>query len=356
VKSFQSVTICVINLNKVKKMKFIFELLIVLLFVGENNSWAMNLENPEPGSFHQGVPTRLELFPGNGEQLVMLPFPYATGFTEADMRHTTVVCENFACVLIDEEEGAAKQYAMVGPISTCFCIGVRMGDRSVVFHKFSDNSVENLVIFAKSTLNVTEDANKNDISVLIFANNSDIIDHFAEKHAGNTQEQEMAFIKTSIVSGLGVLESQVNCIFHKSNYKAIFTNSGELGQYVGANMSLLVDSKLHMQSISYIKEGFFLRSRFNGYSPTDFTKIDKRQLVPLIEDTRVKHARFSINVCFTQEEEDSAKYNTLPFRLALSNDEINEILDSLSRISSKEHFNSLRGSAELRNLGKKAVG
>jgi len=192
-----------------------------------------------------------------------LPFPY-TNLSGEGVRQATFVYEKYYTVLSDDAKNISEKMAIVGPLNPCFFVGIRneKNGRCAVFHKLSCNSINSLVEIAKHELQLQK-ADDHHLRGHIFSNcmtfhDSLLIDGKAcydsllingktwrDCHDGKSHHEEMIFIKNSLLSGLGIDESRIKSHIFESR------------SFSSAALSVLVDSKLQLQSICIAKEKVF---------------------------------------------------------------------------------------------------
>ena len=194
---------------------------------------------------------------------VSLPFSYSNASSEV-ARQATFVYEKYYTVLSDDATDIKEKMAVVGVLNPCFFVGIRneKNGRCVVFHKMACNSIDSIIETTKQELQIKR-ADGQCLQAYIFSNSmsfhKDMLlsgracydcvmingKTFRDRHDGKSHHEEMIFIKNSLLSGMGIDESRIKAhIFEPSSHSS-------------AALSVLVDSKLRLQSICIAKEKVF---------------------------------------------------------------------------------------------------
>ncbi len=253
---------------------------------------------------------RFEMVPrtlyGRFSSSASLPFSYGNASSEV-ARQATFVYEKYYTVLSDDATDIKENMAIVGVLNPCFFVGIRNEEngRCVVFHKMACNSIDSLIETAKQELQIKK-VDGQRLQAHIFSNSmsfhKDMLlsgracydcvlingETFRDRHDGKSHHEEMIFIKNSLLSGMGIDESRIKAhIFEPSSYSS-------------AALSVLVDSKLQLQSICIAREKVF-----GGYfEPVEDFKE---------EDTLGVRATFLEALDSAYFKDYKSVYNTLPF-------------------------------------------
>jgi hypothetical protein len=144
------------------------------------------------------VPANLVLFPGENPQKVLLPFEYK--HLTAEERQKTVWVPQWFYTVINP---GSDKLAVVGPVCPCLFIALKNNSNGkiIVFHKHSDNAIQELVELAKKELKID---NPSDIEGKIFTKLFPNEEKHKADHQGRTQLEEVKFIKDFIIGSFNI--------------------------------------------------------------------------------------------------------------------------------------------------------
>jgi len=364
------------------------------LTVSEEQNAGATPENAETVTSTQRKMINQKIFNNKKEEITELSFQYSS-LSPEDLKEATFVHERFYTVLTEEP---GKKFAIVGPLHPCIFVGLQnvANTKAVIFHKHVFCSVASLIEIAMHALELVDtDFNPTDIRGHIFTNKrKDYNDPSSSKvgdkswkdlHGGKSQIQEIKFIKDSIVEAFNISDRhQIRGQLCSGSYECDVLQSG-LGDYVTANVCILVDNELNLGSFSYVHEGFFIdkhspipsligrwsqhflenlkiippaqRKIFLNFQKELFCQF--HEIYPRLDDigdiyhvvsyfylceffkdsdistvrarltdtARASHFQLSVNRLFRQEEAEITEYNSLPFKRALSNDEYSDVYE-----------------------------
>jgi hypothetical protein len=273
--------------------------LLIFIFLGVPNCiWAGT-----PGLFPKvlsSISSRA-IFVSQAIARQTLPFPYCE-VPRQDVKKSTFVFEKYYTVLTDDAKLLGNKFAIVGPLNPCVFVGIRNEEngKCIIFHKWAYSSLDSLVAITKKELELGENDGAK-IRAHLFTNecrgyNSMISNGrtWRERHAGKSQEEEMKFIKDTLISAF--------CVPNERLIKAkIFKNRWN----VFASLSILTNSKLELNSICLAREGIFAES---------FT-LGGLEIFSIDEALRGLHwSRFMSDMQSFDEVTNS--YNSVPFARA----------------------------------------